>query len=275
MTAFLVGRPHLANTLILAIVVSVTALALIGFIPEVAPAMVLIGTVGLAGAVFDITGRTLLQRSVPSDAVAGSFSILESLMDLGLLLGTVLVRVSVAVAGLKAALFAPAAVVCVLLAFGVGRRLQKIDTGANVPQVEIQLLRSIPIFGPLPAPSLEGLARELETMEVHPGDVVVREGDRGEEYYAIASGQLTVSQGGQAIRVLSRGDGFGELALIRDVPRSASVTADTAAQLYSLRKDLFIQTVTGHLMAASAARSIIDGYHHTDNGDPGDGISRS
>ena len=109
-TAFLVGRRHLANTLTVALSVAVVALALIGAIPRVAPAILLIGTVGLAGAVFDITGRTLLQRSAPSDAIAGSFSILEALMDLGLALGAVLVRVAIAIGGLKAALFAPAVV---------------------------------------------------------------------------------------------------------------------------------------------------------------------
>ena len=107
-TAFLVGRRHLANTLTVTLSIAVVALALIGAIPSVAPAILLIGTVGLAGAVFDVTSRTLLQRSAPSDALAGSFSILEALMDSGLALGAVLVRVAIAIGGLKAALFAPA-----------------------------------------------------------------------------------------------------------------------------------------------------------------------
>ncbi len=115
-TAFLVGRRHLARTLTVALSIAVVALALIGAIPRVAPAILLIGTVGLAGAVFDVTGRTLLQRSAPSDAIAGSFSILEALMDSGLALGAVLVRVAIAIGGLKAALFAPAVVALLLIA---------------------------------------------------------------------------------------------------------------------------------------------------------------
>ncbi len=255
-TAFLVGRRHLANTLTVTLSIAVVALALIGAIPRVAPAILLIGIVGLAGAVFDVTGRTLLQRSAPSDAIAGSFSILEALMDSGLALGAVLVRVAIAIGGLKAALFAPA-VVALLLVTGLWRRIQKIDASATVPQVEIQLLRSIPIFAALPAPSIEGIARDLEPLTVSQGTVVIKEGDRGDCYYAVSDGELAISRDSQLLQMVSRGDGFGEIALIRNVPRQATVTAATEASLYTLDRELFVQTVTGHATAISAVRRII------------------
>ena len=255
-TAFLVGRRHLANTLTVTLSIAVVALALIGAIPRVAPAILLIGTVGLAGAVFDVTGRTLLQRSAPSDSIAGSFSILEALMDSGLALGAVLVRVAIAIGGLKAALFAPA-VVALLLIGGLWRRIRKVDASATVPQVEIQLLRSISIFAALPAPSLEGIARDLEALAVSQGTVVIKEGERGDCYYAIAQGELAVTRVNQFVRMVSRGDGFGEIALIRDVPRQATVTAATDASLYTLDRELFVQAVTGHATATSAVESVI------------------
>ncbi len=255
-TAFLVGRRHLAHTLTVTLSVAVVALALIGAIPRVAPAIILIGTVGLAGAVFDVTGRTLLQRSAPPDAIAGSFSILEALMDTGLALGAVLVRVAIAIGGLKAALFAPA-VVALLLIGGLWRRIQKIDSSATVPQVEIQLLRSISIFSALPAPSLEGIARDLEALTVSQGTVVIKEGERGDNYYAVAEGELVVSRDRQFLRTVSRGDGFGEIALIRDVPRQATVTAATDASLYTLDRDLFVQAVTGHATTISTVGKVI------------------
>jgi hypothetical protein len=255
-TAFLVGRRRLANTLTVTLSIAVVALALIGAIRSVAPAILLIGVVGLAGAVFDVTGRTLLQRSAPSDAIAGSFSILEALMDLGLALGAVLVRVAIAVGGLKAALFAPA-VVALLLIAGLWRRIHNIDASATVPQVEIQLLRAISIFAALPAPSLEGIARDLGTLTVSQGTVVVKEGERGDCYYAIADGKLAVSRQGQFLQLVSRGDGFGEIALIRDVPRQATVTAASAVSLYTLERDLFVQAVTGHATAISAVERVI------------------
>jgi MFS family permease len=255
-TAFLVGRRHLANTLTVTLSIAVVALALIGAIPSVAPAILLIGTLGLAGAVFDVTARTLLQRSAPSDAIAGSFSILEALMDSGLALGAVLVRVAIAIGGLKAALFAPA-VVALLLIAGLWRRIQKVDASATVPQVEIQLLRSISIFAALPAPSLEGIARDLEALTVSQGTVVIKEGERGDCYYAIAEGELAVSRDSQFLQMVSRGDGFGEIALIRDVPRQATVTAATDASLYTLDRELFVQAVTGHVTAISAVERVI------------------
>ena len=265
-TAFLVGRRHLANTLTVALSIAVVALALIGAIPRVAPAILLIGTVGLAGAVFDVTGRTLLQRSAPSDAIAGSFSILEALMDSGLALGAVLVRVAIAIGGLKAALVAPA-VVALLLIAGLWRRIQKIDASATVPQVEIQLLRSISIFAALPAPSLEGIARDLEPLTVSQGTVVIKEGERGDCYYAVAEGELAISRDGQLLQMVSRGDGFGEIALIRDVPRQATVTATTDASLYTLDRELFVQAVTGHATAISAVGTIITGHLGDDDGE--------
>jgi len=264
-TAFLVGRRHLANTLTVALSTAVVALALIGAIPRVAPAILLIGAVGLAGAVFDITGRTLLQRSAPSDAIAGSFSILEALMDTGLALGAVLVRVAIAIGGLKAALFAPAILAFVLIA-GLWRRVHKIDASATVPQVEIQLLRSISIFAALPAPALESVARDLEPLTLSEGTVVIKEGERGDCYYAVAEGELAISRHGQNLQMISRGDGFGEIALIRDVPRQATVMATTDVSLYTLQKEPFVQAVTGHARAITTVRTVITG--HMGDNDP-------
>jgi hypothetical protein len=255
-TIFLVGRRHLSRALSAALLVAVTSLALIGVFPNVVAAVILIGCCGLAGAVFDTTGRTLLQRSAPSGAIAGVFSVLESLMDLGLATGAVVVRVALSVGGVRAALLAPAVCALALLAV-LWRRLQNIDASATIPQVEIQLLRSLSIFAALPAPSLEGVAKELVPVVVPDGAVVIREGDRGDRYYAVAEGELAVSQGGAVRRIVGRGDGFGEIALIRDVPRQATVTAVSDTLLYSLEKEPFLETITGHMPSLSAARTVI------------------
>lgn len=255
-TAFLVGRRRLATTLSVSISVAVGALALIDAFPEVAPGVALVATVGLAGAVFDVTGRTLLQRSAPPDALAGSFSILEALMDFGLASGAVLVRIAVAVGGVRAALFAPAVVALVLIGV-LWRRLHSIDASATIPQVEIQLLRGLPIFAALPAPALEGVARQLQPVTVAAGGVVIKEGDDGDSYYVVADGELRIWRDGAIVQSVSRGDGFGEIALIRDVPRQATVTATTPALLYSLDKEPFVTAVTGHPSATAATEHII------------------
>lgn len=86
---------------------------------------------------------------------------------------------------------------------------------------------------------------------------MIKEGGRGDRYYAVADGELAISRGGQLRQTVSRGDGFGEIALIREVPRQAIVTAVTDTLLYSLEKELFVETVTGHASASSAARTVI------------------
>ena len=269
-TAFLVGRRHLANTLTAALFVAVVALAVIGAVPRVGAALVLIGVVGLAGAVFDTTGRTLLQRSAPADAIAGTFSILESLMDFGLALGAIVVRIALSIGGVRAALWAPAVCACVLMVL-LWRRLRTIDGSATVPQVEIQLLRSISIFAALPAPSLEGIARELVAVPTPTGTVVIREGEPGDRYYAIADGELDILRGATPQVTLSRGAGFGEIALIRDVPRQATVIAASDSLLYSLEKDVFVETITG---SATASRGSPDGHRPAPRSTKGDPIWR-
>ena len=89
---------------------------------------------------------------------------------------------------------------------------------------------------------------------------MIKEGERGDCYYAVAEGELAVSRDSQLLQMVSRGDGFGEIALIRDVPRQATVTATTDASLYTLDREPFVQAVTGHATAISAVGKIISGH---------------
>lgn len=258
-TAFLIGRRRLKGPLLLTLAVAVVALALISAIPRVAPVFVLLAVVGLSGAIFDVTSRTLLQRSTPPHIIASLFSILESLMDIGMVLGVVLVRVAYAIGGLRAALVAPA-VLALFLVAGIWRRLRQLDDSAVVPLVQIRLLRAIPIFAALPAPELEGVAKELEPVPIVAGTTVFHEGDFGDRYYAVSSGSLRIVRQGQLVQTVTRGQGFGEIALIRDIPRQATVTAESDSLLYSLEKDLFVVTLTRHAGASTAARRIIEDH---------------
>jgi Cyclic nucleotide-binding domain len=192
-------------------------------------------------------------------------------MDLGLVLGALLVQLALAIGGIRVALVAPAAAAAVVVGI-LWRRLGRIDDAAVVPQVQISLLRAIPIFSPLPAPALEGIARELEPVDVPAGATVFSEGDRGDRYYAVASGWLEIRRAGVLLHTAGRGEGFGEIALIRDLPRRATVTARTDALLYAIGKEPFIETVTGHLPSARAAGRVIEGYvGRTDDGSAAQG----
>jgi CRP-like cAMP-binding protein len=137
------------------------------------------------------------------------------------------------------------------------RRLAEIDRRAPVPVVEIALLRSLPLFAPLGAPQLEALAHGLVETRVSAGETIVREGEPGERFYVVAEGELDVEARGRQLRRLARGDGFGELALLRDVPRTATVTARADARLFALDKPTFLASIGSHPRAAGEAERLV------------------
>ena len=108
------------------------------------------------------------------------------------------------------------------------------DGRATVPIVQIGLLRRMPLFRPLPPPELEGVARRMEPFAAVAGDVLIREGEPGDLFFVIADGEVTVSTAAGFKTELSHGDGFGEIALLNDSPRTATVTAKTDVSLYTL-----------------------------------------
>ena len=255
-TAGLVARRRLAPALLMGILTAALALGILGLYPSRLGAFALLAMAGLGRTVFDVTGRILLQRSAPPGVLARVFSLLESLMDFGLVAGAVLVPVLVGVSGAWAALLGTCILFLGLVAL-TWSSLAKIDAAADVPQVEIQLLRSIPIFAPLPAPELEGLARALRPVSVSAGETVIREGDAGDCFYAVAKGRVRVAKGGHEVATLGHGDGFGEIALIEDVPRTATVTTIDDVELFALDKEPFILALTGHAPAARAADDLV------------------
>jgi len=172
----------------------------------------------------------------------------------GLAIGSVLVPVLVHLGGSRLALLGVAAVLPLAATAG-GRALFSLDAEAPVPVVQIALLRSIPLFAELPGPALEGLAAALTPVEAPAGTVLIRQGEEGDAYYAIAAGQLDVSQDGRFVRRCGRGEGVGEIALLQSVPRTATVTAHTDATVYQLAREPFLTAILGH---AATQRQALD-----------------
>ena len=245
-TASLVGHPRLAPALISGGLLSGGALLVLAIDPSRVLAFLLIAASGLGRSVFDVTGRTLLQRTASPAALAGAFGLLESLLNAGLAAGFVFVPILIAIGGPTAALAGTGAVVCAVLLMMLPH-LRAVDAGAVVPLVELHLLRGIHLFAALPAPTLETLARGLERVRATAGTVVIRQGDRGDRYYAIAAGELDVAVDGAHVRTCRPPDGVGELALLHDTPRTATVTAHTDADLYALEREPFVQALTGRV----------------------------
>ena len=254
-TARLVGRPRLAGPLAASIAVWSVAFLGLAAVPGVGAALVLLLIAGCAEKTFDVTGRTLLQRVSRADALAGVFGLLEGFQMAGYAVGSLLAPALVALGGAPTAFLGVGAILPLVAAL-TGRRLLDIDRHATVPVVEIALLRSMPLFAALPPPALESLARALEPLTMSAGTDVIRQGEEGDLFYVIASGEVDVVASGRKVATLGRGDGFGEIALLHDVRRTATVTARSDVHLYALERETFLVTLTGHPGAHRSAHDL-------------------
>jgi hypothetical protein len=219
--------------------------------PALAPLLMIIGGAGLT--IVDIAGRTILQRSIRDEVLARVFGIQESLAMAGLAVGAILASAVAEVAGLEGAMAVAAALLPVAVIV-TWPRLAALDRRALVPVQALALLRRTRLFSPLPPPQLEAVARRGLWLTVPADTAVIREGDPGDRYYIVSTGTVSVEQGGVHLRDLGTpGTGFGEIALIRDVPRTATVTTMEETVLFAIDRAPFLAAVTGHPDAFRAA----------------------
>jgi MFS family permease len=255
-TLGLVGRRKLAPAIIAAAAIMGGAVALIAARPTVALALVLLALANVGRSLFDVSGRTLLQRTGSPHVLGRIFGVLESIDMLGLALGSLYVSLLVSLGGVTAAIVGVGAIMPVVVLLLLPALLGA-DARATVPIVEIGLLRRMPLFRPLPPPQLEGVARAMEPLAARAGEVLIREGEPGDLYYVIADGDVSVSTSAGFTTRLAHGAGFGEIALLNDSPRTATVTAVTDASLYTLASDDFLTAVTGMADVHHAARGLV------------------
>jgi MFS family permease len=253
-SAVLIGR-RLGKPILVAAMLFSAALAALAFGPGLAGTAALLVAAGASASLLDVAIRTLLQRSIPPRLIGRVFGVLEGFTLAGYALGALLVPLLVHLGGSRLALLGVAAVLP-LAAVAGGRALFGLDAGTPVPVVEIALLRSLPLFAELPAPAIEGLAAALVPVELPAGTVLIRQGEPGDAYYAIAAGELDALQDGHFLRRCGRGEGVGEIALLRAIPRTATVIADDAATVYELNRELFLTAVLGHAPTQRQAESI-------------------
>ena len=244
MSVALVGR-RLGGPILAAALAFSGALAVVAFGLGLPGTMALLVVAGAGHCLLEVATRTLLQRSVPPELIGRVFGVLEGFTMAGLAIGALLVPGLMHLGGSRLAIGGVAAVLP-LAAVAGGRAVFRLDVGTAVPVVQIALLRSLPLFAELPAPAIEGLAAALRPVELSAGDVLIRQGEPGDAYFAIAAGELDATQGGQWLGRYGRGEGVGEIALLHAVPRTATVIAHTAATVYRLDRDLFLTAVLGH-----------------------------
>ena len=217
--------------------------------------MIALLLIGIANSLVDINVYTILQRVVPDDVMGRVFGALESSLIGAMALGALLMPILISTAGLRVGLLVIGGAVSAIALLALPRLLS-IDRTTLAP-AGIDLLRGIPMLAPLPDRIIERLARSLVTVELKAGEIAVREGDEGDRFYIVESGTLAVSRDGAHVAEIGSGNSFGEIALLRDVPRTATVTASSAVVLLALDRRHFIPAVTGHGDAHEAAELVI------------------
>ena len=257
LTILLVGRGRLSPWLAFGAAVFGLGLLLTSVAPSTSAAAGMMVVCGISLAIVDVAGRTLLQRIVPDEVLAGVFGLVEGFAMAGLAIGSILPSILVTRVGLPGT-FVIIAAILPIGAVVAWVRLGRAERRIRVPTQEIRLLRALPLFAPVPAPALEAAARALTPVLSGAGAEVIRQGDVGDRYYVVERGRLSVSQDGRELRQLERGDAFGEIALMRAVPRTATVVALTDVELQALDRDAFLLAITGTFEARATADRIAE-----------------
>jgi MFS family permease len=235
--------------------ISWSGVSIAGIAAQPALASVFLAMSGVGGALADVNGRVMLQRLIPDKQLSRAFGVLESVYMAGEGVGSFLASLIIVAIGPRWTLLI-AGVLLPSVALLGRRALIALDVGIRIPSEEMALLRSTRFFAPLPTPMLERLARNLVPIHVPDGSVVIRQGDAGDRFYAIVEGAVEVLEGGRRVATLGPGGSFGEIALIRDVPRTATVVATTESKLLALDRDEFLRAITGHEAASEAAHGL-------------------
>jgi CRP-like cAMP-binding protein len=253
-SAALIGR-RLTSNFLVGILLWGLPIALIGVFPEPVPALIFLALVGLGNTLVDVSAFTLLQRAVPDEVLARVFGAVQALWVGAIGIGAIIVPLLIAVLDIRGALIVTGAMLPILATL-LRRRLSPLDE-VPIPERELELLRGIEIFKPLPPPVLESLAHALVPVRVEAGRDVFREGELGDRFYIVADGEVEIVQNGKVVNLEGPGEFFGEISLLRDVPRTATVRAKTELELRALERDEFIAAVTGHAASAEAADSVV------------------
>jgi hypothetical protein len=261
----LIGRARLAGPFAAGIVLWALPLLLIGLLPGLVAALLLLAAAGMGRILMDVAGRTLLQRVAPERLLTRVFGVLEGLNTASLALGSIIAPALILLAGERGAFVLAGCALLVAVAL-LYRQLHAHDaTGIARPR-ELALLRGQAMFAPLGPATLEQLAANLVPAHAHAESVVIRQGEHGDHFYIVVAGRLVVEVDGQPVRELGPSASFGEIALLRDVPRTATVRAVDDTELVALGRRPFLEAVTGQPASLGAAEDVV--RHHLDPSPP-------
>jgi len=253
-STLLIGQRHLWPAIVGPAVVSGVTLAAVGATRSPVVAGALLAVCGAGSAVLLVAARTVLQRVSDFATLCRAFSLAEAADMAMLLAGSLAVPLLVAVLGVRRAPAGVGVVVAIAAVLSV-RPIARAEEGAAAQLDRLDVLRRSPLLAPLPAPSLETLARQSWRVEADAGQDLVVEGEAGDCYYVIVDGEVEAHRSGAALRRLGPGAGFGEIALLLDAPRTATVTALVPTSLIAIDRTTFLVAVTGHAPSRDRAQT--------------------
>jgi hypothetical protein len=212
--------------------------------------------IGIGNALVDIGLHTLPARLVPEDLLARVFGAKASLTALAIAVGSFITPFAINVLGVRGALLVLGLVAPASAALA-WRRLRAIDAAIEHRDKEIEVLNGVAMFRPLPMPAIDELALHVDDVHVSEGREVFNQGDHGDRFYVIDEGEAEVIGDGRLIRALRSGDSFGEIALLHDTLRTATVRARTPLRLYTLDRHHFLSAVTGYESSEREADALV------------------
>jgi MFS family permease len=223
--------------------------------PDLVAAVFMLAIVGAANSVEDVAVFTLLQRIVPNDVLTRVLGVVWGLAMGGVAIGSIVAPPIANAIGARQA-FLVVGSILPLLTLAAYRRLVEIDRTA-LPAAELDLIERVPMFAPLSVAAKERIAASLIPISVAAGDVVVHAGDPGDRFYIVGDGAFQIDAAGRQASA-QRADYFGEIALLHNVPRTATVRAAVDSQVFALQRDDFLAAVTGHSTAHAAGKAVAE-----------------
>jgi MFS family permease len=224
--------------------------------PTPVAAFAVMAVLGFANPVVDVNVFTVIQRLTPDAVLGRVFGAFETCLIGTMAVGSAIAPLMLHLWGLRATVGILGVVIGLIAVLGYPR-MRSLDRRLEAP-AGLPLLRAIPMFAPLNPVTLDHLARVLDRVEVTAGDVIVHEGDESDLFYVIESGRVQVTAAdGHVLREEGPGDYFGEIGLLRDVPRTATITAMEPTVLMALEREEFLEAVTGQGESRRLAEDVV------------------
>jgi MFS family permease len=265
-SAGLIGRPRIASYLVVSAALFALTFIVLSGVELLVLGMVLFACFGLGESLLRVTSSVGTQRLAPDAFLARIFGVVEGLQMAAMALGSIAVSMVVQAMGLGPALVTMGSVVALTMTFTTFRFRRAGGDVAPPPAELIDRLLHDDVFRHLPGLALARLAGRVREERFEPGQSVITEGEIGDRYYLITSGRVVVTVAGEFVREMGPGQAFGEIALIRDLPRTATVTCAQPTDVLVVERDDFLEAVTGHPRTLAAASDVAAGFMSGERG---------